>query len=40
MFRSNKSSTVPIRTKDKSTLLAPCINCEEFIPFDKIDLHA
>ncbi|CAD8067015.1 unnamed protein product [Paramecium primaurelia] len=39
MFRSKKSSTVPIRTKDKSTLLAPCINCEEFIPFDKIDYH-
>ncbi|CAK86102.1 unnamed protein product (macronuclear) [Paramecium tetraurelia] len=40
MFRSKKSSTVPIRTKEKSSLLAPCINCEEFIPFDKIDYHA
>ncbi|CAD8184887.1 unnamed protein product [Paramecium pentaurelia] len=40
MFRTNKSSTVPTRTKEKSTILAPCINCEEFIPFDKIDLHA
>ncbi|CAD8094366.1 unnamed protein product [Paramecium sonneborni] len=40
MYKLNKSQTVPLRTKEKSNILALCVNCEEFIPLDRIDLHA
>ncbi|CAD8097911.1 unnamed protein product [Paramecium sonneborni] len=40
MYKLNKSQTIPQRTKEKSSILAHCVNCEEFIPLDRIDLHA
>ncbi|CAD8085422.1 unnamed protein product [Paramecium primaurelia] len=40
MYKFNKSQTVPLRVKEKSSILALCVNCEEFIPIDRIDLHA
>ncbi|CAD8181631.1 unnamed protein product [Paramecium octaurelia] len=39
MYKFNKSQTVPPRAKEKSSILALCVNCEEFIPIDRIDLH-
>ncbi|CAD8157200.1 unnamed protein product [Paramecium octaurelia] len=40
MQKFKKSQTIPPRTKEKSSILALCVNCEEFINVDRIDLHA
>lgn len=35
-----KSHTVPQRQPQRSALLVPCMNCEEFVPMDEIDTHS
>ncbi|CAD8078053.1 unnamed protein product [Paramecium primaurelia] len=40
MYKFNKSQIIAPKTKEKSSILALCVNCEEFINMDRVDLHA
>ncbi|KAM3145348.1 hypothetical protein pb186bvf_002676 [Paramecium bursaria] len=35
-----KSNTVPGKTANKSSLLVPCMNCQEFVKLESIDEHS